>query len=86
MLNTAYPTCWHVQALAALGELVRAEEVIESIRECGNDLGLLPEEFDPDTAEAGGNVPLALSHAGLVAAVEAVERARERASSAPAAA
>ncbi|HKY24503.1 MAG TPA: glycoside hydrolase family 15 protein [Gaiella sp.] len=79
-------SCWHVQALAALNELGRAEEVLASVLACGNDLGLLPEEVDPATGQARGNVPLALSHAGLVAAVSAVERERDRATSKPAAA
>ena len=68
---------WLAQALATIGELERAGEVLERASACANDLGLLPEEIDPATGAALGNVPLAISHAGLVRAASAIEEARQ---------
>lgn len=70
-------SCWLAQALVELGELDRAQDIFERVVACGNDVGLLPEEIDPDTGEALGNVPLAISHAGLVAAATAIQTARD---------
>ena len=69
-------SCWLAQALVELGELDLAQDVLERVVACGNDVGLLPEEFDTGTGEALGNVPLAISHAGLVAAATAIQAAR----------
>lgn len=66
---------WLAQALATIGELERAGEVFGRASGCANDLGLLPEEVDPATGAALGNVPLAISHAGLVRAASAIEEA-----------
>jgi GH15 family glucan-1,4-alpha-glucosidase len=70
-------SCWLVQALVELGELDRAEEALERVVTCANDVGLLPEEIDTTTGGALGNVPLAISHAGLVAAATAIQTARD---------
>ena len=70
-------SCWLVQALVELGELGRAQDVFERVVACANDVGLLPEEIDTATGEALGNVPLAISHAGLVAAATAIQAARD---------
>ena len=47
-------SCWLAQALVELGELDRAQDVLERVVACGNDVGLLPEEIDAATGEALG--------------------------------
>jgi GH15 family glucan-1,4-alpha-glucosidase len=47
-------------------DIDRAERILDAVLDCGNDLGLLPEEADPDTGEMLGNFPQAFVHAALV--------------------
>jgi alpha,alpha-trehalase len=71
-------TFWLAHALALIGEVDRAREVFDSAADCASDLGLLSEEADPETRAQLGNVPLAISHAGLVRAATAIEEAEQR--------
>jgi GH15 family glucan-1,4-alpha-glucosidase len=72
----AFVACsfWLVRALAFLGELEEASQLLESLCRRGNDVGLFSEEVDPGTGEFLGNFPQALSHSALVQAAQAVAR------------
>lgn len=59
-------TFWLVDVLALSGRVDEAREIFVGLIERSNCLGLLPEEFDPDTGEFLGNFPQAYTHIGLV--------------------
>jgi GH15 family glucan-1,4-alpha-glucosidase len=63
---------WLAEAHARAGRRERAEEVFARASAHVNDVGLLPEEADPRTGEALGNLPQALSHVALVNAADAL--------------
>ena len=62
---------WLVSALAIIGEMQRARDLIERLVKVASPLGLYAEEFDVDTGRHLGNFPQAFSH---LAAVEAAAR------------
>ncbi len=64
---------WLVQALAATGRRVDAEELFDQLVALGGPLGLYAEEMDPATREHLGNYPQALTHAALLQAALALE-------------
>ncbi|MGD9734073.1 MAG: glycoside hydrolase family 15 protein [Solirubrobacterales bacterium] len=64
---------WLVSCLAQLGELGRAEALLERLLGFANDLGLLAEEVDASTGELLGNFPQAFSHVGLIRAAWEVD-------------
>jgi GH15 family glucan-1,4-alpha-glucosidase len=70
---------WLVSALAKAGEIMRAEELFDSLVEYANDLGLLAEEIDTATGELLGNFPQAFSHIGLITEAWEIDKARGRA-------
>ena len=57
---------WAVEYLALRGDLAEARRRFEALLRYGGDLGLYPEEIDPETGEALGNFPQALTHVGLI--------------------
>ena len=59
-------TFWLADDLLALGEIGRARVLIDRLRGCGNDLGLLSEEIHGETGEMLGNFPQAFSHMALI--------------------
>src|SRR5262249_30853913 len=59
---------WLAQALARMGRLDEAAEVLEQLTSFENGLGLLPEEIDPTSRAYLGNFPQAFTHAAHVAA------------------
>jgi len=67
---------WLVSALAAAGELERAEALFEKLVGYANDLGLLAEEIDTTSGEQLGNFPQAFSHIGLITAAWQIDSAR----------
>jgi GH15 family glucan-1,4-alpha-glucosidase len=69
---------WLVQALARLGAVDEATHLFDRLSRRANDVGLLAEEVDPGSGEQLGNFPQALSHAALVQAALALERASVR--------
>lgn len=68
-------TFWLAHALALAGEVDRARDTFEKAVAYVNDVGLLAEEVDADTAELLGNFPQAFSHIGLVNAAWAIHQA-----------
>nr|WBO81605.1 glycoside hydrolase family 15 protein [Streptomyces sp. SBE_14.2] len=59
-------TLWYADALAATGHRAQAREVFERALAIRNDVGLLAEQWDPDTGRQLGNAPQAFSHVALV--------------------
>ena len=59
---------WLVSALAIIGEMQRARDLMERLVRVASPLGLYAEEFDVDTGRHLGNVPQAFSHLALVEA------------------
>src|SRR6476620_834912 len=59
---------WLVSALAIVGELQQARDLMERLLRVASPLGLYAEEFDVDTARHLGNFPQAFSHLALVEA------------------
>ena len=59
---------WLVSALAAIGEIQRARDLMERLLRITSPLGLYAEEFDADTGRHLGNFPQAFSHLALIEA------------------
>ncbi len=59
---------WLVSALAIVGELQQATDLMEKLLRIGSPLGLYAEEFDADTGRHLGNFPQAFSHLALMEA------------------
>jgi alpha,alpha-trehalase len=59
---------WLVSALAIVGELQRARDLMERLLRVGSPLGLYAEEFDAGTGRHLGNFPQAFSHLALIEA------------------
>ncbi len=71
---------WLVSALAVVGEIQRARELMERLVKVASPLGLYAEEFDVATGRHLGNFPQAFSHLALVEAaarIIMVERMEE---------
>ncbi len=63
---------WVVQALAKLGRLTEAKQIMNQILSGANGVGLFAEHFVPETRVQLGNFPQAYSHVGLINAAFAV--------------
>jgi GH15 family glucan-1,4-alpha-glucosidase len=59
---------WLVSALAVIGEVQRARDLMERLLRVASPLGLYAEEFDTETARHLGNFPQAFSHLALIEA------------------
>ena len=59
---------WLVSALAVVGELQEARDLMERLLRIASPLGLYAEEFDVDTGRHLGNFPQAFSHLALIEA------------------
>jgi len=59
---------WLVSGLAIVGELGRANDMMERLLRVASPLGLYAEEFDTETARHLGNFPQAFSHLALIEA------------------
>ena len=57
---------WLVSALAVVGELQRARDLMERLLRIASPLGLYAEEFDAPTGRHLGNFPQAFSHLALM--------------------
>ncbi len=71
---------WLVSALAIVGELQRARDLMERLLRVASPLGLYAEEFDAATGRHLGNFPQAFSHLALIEAAARIilaERLKE---------
>jgi GH15 family glucan-1,4-alpha-glucosidase len=59
---------WLVSALAVVGEMQRARDLMERLLRVASPLGLYAEEFDAATGRFLGNFPQAFSHLALIQA------------------
>jgi GH15 family glucan-1,4-alpha-glucosidase len=59
-------TFWLADNLALQGRYAEAREIFERLLGLRNDVGLLSEEYDPQTRRLVGNFPQAFSHVGLI--------------------
>jgi GH15 family glucan-1,4-alpha-glucosidase len=59
---------WLVSALAIVGEMQSARDLMEKLLRIASPLGLYAEEFDADTGRHLGNFPQAFSHLALIEA------------------
>jgi alpha,alpha-trehalase len=59
---------WLVSALAIVGEMQRARDLMERLLGIASPLGLYAEEYDPKTGRHLGNFPQAFSHLALIEA------------------
>jgi alpha,alpha-trehalase len=59
---------WLVSALAIVGDLQSARDLMERLLVAGSPLGLYAEEFDTSTGRHLGNFPQAFSHLALIQA------------------
>jgi GH15 family glucan-1,4-alpha-glucosidase len=59
---------WLVSALAVVGDLQAARDLMERLLSVGSPLGLYAEEFDTSTGRHLGNFPQAFSHLALIEA------------------
>ena len=57
---------WLADNLVLIGRRTEARALFERLLGLCNDLGLMAEEYDPDTGEMLGNFPQAFSHVGLI--------------------
>ena len=57
---------WLVSALAIVGEMQRARNLMEKLLRISSPLGLYAEEFEPETGRHLGNFPQAFSHLALI--------------------
>jgi GH15 family glucan-1,4-alpha-glucosidase len=76
----AFVACsfWLVSAYAAAGLLDRAHALMDRLVGLVNDVGLLSEEYHPDTGRFAGNHPQAFSHLSLVGAALDLAEAHAR--------
>lgn len=68
-------TFWLADNLALMDRDDEATEIFERLLALRNDVGLLSEEYDPETKRLTGNFPQAFSHLGLINTARNLARA-----------
>jgi len=76
-------TFWLADALHATGHPDRARKLFERLLELRNDVGMLSEQYDPQTGRQLGNTPQAFSLVGLVNTARHLSGSTPRASDSP---
>ena len=71
-------TFWLVDNLALQGRIDEAEEIFQKLLDLRNDVGLLAEEWDPDSQRQLGNFPQAFTHVALINSAFNLDRQAER--------
>ena len=66
---------WEANFLARSGNLEEAHHIFQTVLGYANDVGLFAEEIDPETGDALGNFPQALTHLALINAALALRDA-----------
>ncbi len=69
-------TLWFVDNLVLMGQDEEARKIFERILTLRNDVGLLAEEYDPQTGRHLGNFPQAFSHVFLINSAQNLTRAK----------
>ena len=77
---------WLADAYWTLGRHADARALFEHLLSLANDVGLLAEEYDPQTGRLAGNFPQAFSHVGLINTAFNLSRAEKPADQRPEAA
>lgn len=71
-------TYWYIESLICLGELARAESILESIIRHENHVGLLSEDLSSLDGGQWGNFPQTYSHVGLINTVTRLSRKKDK--------